>query len=218
MPVAPNDLEIVTSIIDRLSGFAFRCHNDAHYAMIYMRGDVFGLTGYHAVDFLGPLQQSYVGITHPDDVDRVGQLVDRGLACRGNWNIDYRLIRADGTVKWVHETGGGVFEGDRLLYLEGVVIDSDAAKLADIANVALLGGIADKAGMLLNSSLPIIEVLKTLRILAINARLEAGRAGEAGAGFAVVAREVGKLADASTLMAEDMARITAQLQAMLKQA
>lgn len=212
----PKDVAILSSIVDRLSGFVFRCNNDANYAMIYMRGDVMGLTGYQTFDFLGPGQKSYSGIIHADDVDPVGKQVEDALDRRGNWNVDYRVIRADGTEKWVHETGGGVFEGDRLLYLEGLVIDSDVQKLSDIANLALLGTIADKAGLLVGSSLPIIDILKTLRILAINARIEAGRAGDAGAGFSVVAREVGRLADASSLMAEQMGKVARQLQAMLK--
>lgn len=212
----PKDADILASIVDRLSGFVFRCNNDANYAMIFMRGDVLGLTGYDIHDFLGPRQQSYTGIMHAEDVDSVGKQVENALDRRGNWNVDYRVMRADGTEKWVHETGGGVFEGDRLLYLEGLVIDSDAQKLSDIANLALLGNIADKAGLLVGSSLPIIDILKTLRILAINARIEAGRAGDAGAGFTVVAREVGRLADASSVMAEQMGRVATQLQAMLK--
>lgn len=212
----PKDADILASIVDRLSGFVFRCNNDANYAMIFMRGDVLGLTGYDIHDFLGPRQQSYTGIMHAEDVDSVGKQVENALDRRGNWNVDYRVMRADGTEKWVHETGGGVFEGDRLLYLEGLVIDSDAQKLSDIANLALLGNIADKAGLLVGSSLPIIDILKTLRILAINARIEAGRAGDAGAGFTVVAREVGRLADASSVMAEQMGRVATHLQAMLK--
>lgn len=210
------DAEILASIVDRLSGFVFRCNNDANYAMIFMRGDVLGLTGYEVHDFLGPRQQSYTGIMHADDVDPVGKQVEAALERRGNWNVDYRVMRADGSEKWVHETGGGVFYDDRLLYLEGLVIDSDAQKLSDIANLALLGTIADKAGLLVGSSLPIIDILKTLRILAINARIEAGRAGDAGAGFSVVAREVGRLADASSVMAEQMGRVATQLQTMLK--
>lgn len=212
----PKDVDILASIVDRLSGFVFRCNNDANYTMIYMRGDVMGLTAYQIVDFLGPSQQSYTGIMHPDDVDRVGKQVESALERRGDWNVDYRVMRADGSEKWVHETGGGVFTGDKLQYLEGLVIDSDAKKLSDIQNFNLLSTIADKAGMLVGSSLPIIDILKTLRILAINARIEAGRAGDAGAGFSVVAREVGRLADSSSMMAEQMGQVARQLQAMLK--
>lgn len=212
----PQDADILLSIVDRLSGFVFRCRNDADYAMIYMQGDVLGLTGYTQLDFLGLGQQSYAQIIHPQDAESVAKHVDDALGRRGNWNVDYRVIRADGAERWVHETGGGVFVGDRLLYLEGLVIDTDAQKRSDIANSVLLGTIADNAGLLVGSSLPIIDILKTLRILAINARIEAGRAGDAGAGFSVVAREVGRLADASSDMAEQMGKVARQLQAMLK--
>jgi hypothetical protein len=44
--------------------------------------------------------------------------------------------RPDGSTVWVQEIGGGVFAGAELLYLEGVVIDADRSRLAELQNIA----------------------------------------------------------------------------------
>lgn len=49
------------------------------------------------------------------------------------------------------------------------------------------------------------------KILALNASIEAARAGEKGAGFAVVAKEVGKLSEQSTLVNKEVEEIVQKI-------
>lgn len=210
------DTAIIFSIINRMNGFLYRCRNDKAYSMMFMLGDVEGLTGLKAGSFTGPECRSYAGLTHADDLDSVYAAVDNALAAKSNWSVDYRIRRPDGSALWVHEIGGGVFHGEELQYLEGVVIDTDATRKGELRNVEMLAAISDKARLLLGNTVPIVEVLRTLRILAINARLEAGRAGPSGASFGFVAHEVSRLAEETSVLAERIATVTGQLQDLLK--
>ena len=83
------------------------------------------------------------------------------------------MRRGNGSDLWVREIGGGVFQGDELLYLEGAALDCDRTRHAELHNIAMLEAISEKARLLLGNTVPIVEVLRPLRILAINARLEA---------------------------------------------
>lgn len=79
-------------------------------------------------------------------------------------------------------------------------------------SVQVLGGYMDEIGPALQS---VARVADQTKILALNASIEAVRAGEHGAGFAVVAGEVRKLAEAS---AASVARITSLLEQVQREA
>jgi len=209
-------MEVTRSIVGRMNGFLYRCRNDKAYSMIYMAGDVPKLTGLPSEVFTRPNGQSYTALIHSDDLDQSYAAVDAALATRTNWAMDYRIRRADGTDRWVHEVGGGVWTANELLYLEGVVIDCDDRKQIALRNAALLAAISEQARILLSDTVPIVEILRTLRILAINSRLEAGRAGPAGAAFGFVAKEVSCLAEETSVLADHIASVTGKLQGLLK--
>lgn len=89
------------------------------------------------------------------------------------------------------ETGGGRADtsGD-IAFLDGIVIDFGLAN--DLSERLQAGQSA--LGAISQASDRIVDMLRSLRILSLNARIEAARAAEAGAGFAVVAKEMGQLA------------------------
>lgn len=55
------------------------------------------------------------------------------------------------------------------------------------------------------------------KILALNASIEAARAGEKGAGFAVVAKEVGKLSEQSTVVNKEIEEIVSNISAVVEE-
>ena len=73
--------------------------------------------------------------------------------------------------------------------------------------------IIDKLSRGAESTNKLVEriTLKTSEILALNASIEAARAGEKGAGFAVVAKEVGKLSEQSTVVNKEIEEIVSDI-------
>ena len=58
----------------------------------------------------------------------------------------------------------------------------------------------------------ISKISKQINLLALNAAIEAARAGDSGKGFSVVAMEVGKLADSSSISARDITNHIKEIQ------
>lgn len=149
-------LETLLSITGRVEGFLYRCRNDRDYSMLHMSEGIERLCGYPASDFIDNRRRSFSAVVHLDDLNAVYDGVDRGLALKQNWEIDYRLVHRDGRTRWVHEVGAGVFGASgELLYLEGFVIDIARRKQMETelhetqqkvleANAALTQSLADR--------------------------------------------------------------------------
>jgi len=212
-------VSVIGSIIHRANAFVYRCKNDADYTMITMEGAVRELTGHSASEFLTPPQLSFSGLYHPDEAEALVKLFDSALERRENWQVSFRLRQPDGSYRWVHEVGGGVRNAaGELLFHEGIIMDHEIRKRDEAAASERNNRIAQYCRNLVSETKPILAVLRELRILAINARIEAARAGHAGAGFAVVAGEVGRIANETATRATKVSDLTEELQEMLRNA
>jgi len=194
------------SISARMNGCLYRCNNDSAYTMLFISDSVERMTGFPASDFLNNRVRSWVSICHPDDTPAVDAAVGSALENHQQWDLDYRLVGRDGSEIWVHETGGGVFgPGGELQYLEGAIINVTDRKKLENEVQTMLDRIAVISNSIVKDTTAILDVLRALKMLALNARIEAARAGDQGLGFAVVAQEIKSLA---MLTGESAERIT----------
>ncbi len=120
------------NIVANSPGVIYRCANDPDWTMEFISAGIARISGYAAGDFLNNRVRSYASIIHPDDRQSVANAVARGLARKDRYEMDYRLVAADGSLRWVHEQGRGVFDlGGRLLYLDGAIFDITAQREAE---------------------------------------------------------------------------------------
>ncbi|CAN5485056.1 hypothetical protein BH10PSE7_BH10PSE7_15860 [soil metagenome] len=132
-------LDALLSITGRMDGFLYRCRNDTSYTMLYISDGIFTLTGYPPDDIIGNRLRDFSSIIHPSDLAAVYSAVDKALAEKRNWNVDYRMITRNESVVWVREIGGGVFaDTGELSFLEGFVIDISDRKHIEDLNSQLL--------------------------------------------------------------------------------
>ncbi|WP_395058735.1 PAS domain S-box protein [Polaromonas sp.] len=121
-------------LLDNLPGMVYRCLNDVDWTMDFVSSGALALTGYSPEMLTGAQGVRYGDLIHPDDRQavhaEVQDAVQRGVA----FHLTYRIVAADGTVKWVWEQGNSVYSAHgELFWLEGFVTDITERKLAEQA-------------------------------------------------------------------------------------
>jgi diguanylate cyclase (GGDEF)-like protein/PAS domain S-box-containing protein len=124
---SPRPLEtgrMLHTLLGNLDGMVYRCRDDANWTMEFVSEGCVRLTGYTPDDLLLNGRVSYEEITHAEDRDRVRRTIHEALAAHNRFEIEYRIVHADGTVHWVWERGTGIRD-DRgeVVALEGIIED-----------------------------------------------------------------------------------------------
>ncbi|MET0529691.1 MAG: PAS domain-containing protein [Microvirga sp.] len=74
---------------------------------------------------------------HPGDVERINQAISYALRTKTDFNIEHRVMRADGRIGRVLMRGGAVYEGEKPVRLMGVIQDvTEREKVKEEANRA----------------------------------------------------------------------------------
>jgi PAS domain S-box-containing protein len=188
-------MDFQNSVLSRMNGFLYRCRADENYTMLDMTDGVTRVFGYPVDEIVGNRVRTFTSIMCEEDVPRMDELVGKALETRSNWTMEYRIRHQKGHYVWVTETGGGVWDmGGSLLYLEGSIVNIESLYQRIDAQTAEMRITASKTSEILHS-------LRYLKLLAVNAGIEAARAGSAGSGFAVLASEMRALANDSEAVA-----------------
>lgn len=95
---------------------ANKVYADARYAELHNVAPEFGEAGLPA--------QTYTPAVHPDDRDRVRDTALKAALDGGQFSEEYRLVQADGSIRWVYTRGRAYLDDDgQPLRNTGVIVD-----------------------------------------------------------------------------------------------
>lgn len=136
MPSHPADptlqARLLSTLLANLEGMVYRCRLDEHWTMEFVSEGCFALTGYTEEDLLFNSRISYEQITHSDDRQHVRDTILEAVRNNRRFDIEYRIVRADGSIRYVWERGTNISH-DTFDILEGFIQDVTERKQADEA-------------------------------------------------------------------------------------
>lgn len=99
-------------------------YSDARFAAMFSVDPEKGDKGTSIADYIAGI--------HPDDRERIAKAVDHTLATRAKYVEEYRLLRQDGSIRWIEARGECLYDevGDPLRFT-GAVVDITERKQAE---------------------------------------------------------------------------------------
>jgi diguanylate cyclase (GGDEF)-like protein/PAS domain S-box-containing protein len=127
---------MLKTLVSNVPGLVYRCRNDADWTMEFVSDGCERLTGYRASDILLNHRVRFEDIVHPDDRLRMRHAMAEVEGEGEPFDVEYRIIHADSSLRWVWERGIGVYDGSpQPIAYEGLIQDITARKLAEHAVV-----------------------------------------------------------------------------------
>ncbi|WP_323141193.1 PAS domain S-box protein [Massilia phyllosphaerae] len=113
------------SLIGNIPGISYRSLLQGEHPMLFISDAVERVTGYPANDFIGaPARRSFGNLIHAADRVRVSETIAGALRDNRPYLVEYRLLHADGSTRWLWENGTSVRnDAGEPYWLDGVILD-----------------------------------------------------------------------------------------------
>jgi PAS domain S-box-containing protein len=121
------------SLVENIPGAIYRCLYDAEWTMVFISDEIEAISGYPAEDFIRNNRLSFASIIHEADTEMLYRQVNAAVESKQPYNLEYRIVRADGAVRWMSERGRPTYNLEGLvLWLDGAIFDITDRKQADL--------------------------------------------------------------------------------------
>jgi PAS domain S-box-containing protein len=115
-------LRTLQTLLSILPGMAYRCRNEPAWPLEAVSPGALELTGYPPEELIRtPI---FADLVHPEDRAGLWEGVQAAIGRGEPYQLEYRLVRADGRLRWVSEHGRAVgAAADGTAVLEGYILD-----------------------------------------------------------------------------------------------
>jgi PAS domain S-box-containing protein len=122
---------LLRSLMESVPGAIYRCRMDDIWKMVRVSEEIESISGYPATDFIDASKRTLVSVTHPEDRDPVDREIRAAIAADRAFALEYRVVHADGGVRWVLERGVRTVDRDGSEWLDGIIFDITERRAAE---------------------------------------------------------------------------------------
>jgi PAS domain S-box-containing protein len=127
-----SDDALLKALMVNVPGAIYRSAWHANFTLELISDEIERISGYPAANFLASKKRTILSIIHREDRERVLAGVAESRETGSPFALEYRIVRADGEIRWVLDRGQLVAAGDRL-WLDGALFDITERRAAEEA-------------------------------------------------------------------------------------
>ncbi|MGD2180248.1 PAS domain S-box protein [Lusitaniella coriacea] len=111
------------SLIANIPGAVYRCRGE-RWNVEFISDAIARISGYPATDFINNPQRTLIDLIHPEERDLIQQTFNQAIATQQPCTLEYRILHANGSTRWVSHKGQGFWsENGTLLGIDGILFD-----------------------------------------------------------------------------------------------
>jgi PAS domain S-box-containing protein len=127
------DDKLVRSLMVHVPGAIYRSAWHNQHALELISDEIERISGYPPHNFIASRRRTLMSIIHPDDRDGIMRAVERSSTRGEPFEFEYRIVRADGEVRWVLDRGTPVPGPGGRLWMDGAIVDITERRAAEEA-------------------------------------------------------------------------------------
>jgi PAS domain S-box-containing protein len=128
-----SDDSLMRALMVNVPGAIYRSAWHAGHTLELISDEIERISGYPPENFIASSRRTLMSIIHPDDRDEVMRAVTDAGDERRQFVLEYRIVRADGEVRWVLDRGQLVRGAAGRLWMDGAIVDVTERREAEQA-------------------------------------------------------------------------------------
>jgi len=127
------DDAIVRALMVNVPGAIYRSAWHANFTLELISDEIERISGYPAANFIASKKRTLWSIVHPDDRPKMQEELNQARDENEPFGLEYRIVRADGEVRWVLDRGQLVAGAGGRLWCDGAIFDVTERRAAEEA-------------------------------------------------------------------------------------